>query len=308
MRQADVVVVGGGPAGLSAALVLGRCRRRVVVVDAGEPRNAASRAVHGLLGQEGVDPGELRAAARAQLRPYAVELLRGCATRARRVEAGFAVELEDGREVRGRRLLLATGLRDRLPRVRGFAPLYGVSAHHCPYCDGWEHQDEPLVAWAQGPDAAAFALLLTSWSDDVLLCTDGAPVSREDRARLRRRGVAVRADRVARLEGRGGRLRSVVFARGDAVAREALFFHLGTEVASLLAEQLGCANSEDAGVHANDEEETTTAGVWVAGDASKDVLLVVAAAAEGARAAVEIHASLLEEELAGRPKRASARR
>lgn len=297
----DVVVVGGGPAGLSAALVLGRCRRRVVVLDAGRPRNAASHALHGFLTRDGTPPLELLTIAREQLRPYAVELVDAEVVAARRHDGGgFEVELDDASRLFARRLLLATGVTDRLPEVEGFAPLYGRSAHHCPFCDGWEARDRPLVAYARDPGAADFALLLTSWSRDVLLCTDGRPLAPDDEARLAAGGVAVRTDPVARLEGHRGQLERVVFARGDAVARRALFFHLGAGSTGDLAARLGCRCDDAAGVHTGAREETSEPGVWVAGDASKDVLLAVVAAAEGARAAVDIHRSLVREELEAR--------
>ncbi len=297
----DVLIVGGGPAGLSAALVLGRCRRRVVVLDAGRPRNAASHALHGFLGRDGVPPLELLAAAREQLRPYPVELVQAEVRAARRRDegGGFEVELSDGSRRAGRRLLLATGLRDHLPDVDGFAPLYGRSVHHCPFCDGWEARDQPLAAWARAEDAVEFALLLSTWSRDVLVLTHGEALAAKDAERLARAGLAARTDPVARLEGRDGQLERVVFARGDVVARRRLFFHLGCEPTSDLAQQLGCDCSDDAGVHTGELEETSERGVYVAGDASKDVLLAVVAAAEGARAAVDIHRSLLREDLRG---------
>jgi thioredoxin reductase len=292
----DVVIVGGGPAGLSAALVLGRARRRVLVVDAGEPRNKASHAVHGFLAREATPPLELLTIAREQLRPYGIELVDGEVVAACRKPHGFEVELDDASHVFARRLLLATGIRDRLPPVEGFAPLYGKTAHHCPFCDGWEVRDQPLVAYAQGPDAGEFALLLASWSRDVLLCTDGEPLAPEWAGRLARAGIAVRTDRVVRFDGHRGHLERVVFEGGDSIARRALFFHLGTEDSVGIAERLGCKTTEDEGVVSDDYEESTQPGVWVAGDASKDVLLAIVAAAEGAKAALDIHRSLVEED------------
>lgn len=294
----DVVIVGGGPAGLSAALVLGRCRRRVVVLDAGRPRNAHSHALHGFLTRDGASPLELLTIAREQLRPYPVELVDAEVRAARRHEGGgFEVELDDASRLFARRLLLATGIRDRLPEVEGFAPLYGKTVHHCPFCDGWEARDQPLVAWARAEDAIEFAVLLSTWSRDVLVVTDGEPLSERDQERLARRGLAARTDRIERLEGRDGQLERVVFAGGDAVPRRRLFFHLGCEPSSVLAQQLGCDCSDDAGVHTGELEETSERGVYVAGDASKDVLLAIVAAAEGAKAAVDIHQALLKEDL-----------
>lgn len=292
----DVVIVGGGPAGLSAALVLGRARRRVVVIDAGRPRNLASHAVHGYLTREAVPPLELLTIAREQLRPYGTELIDAEVVAAHKKPHGFEVVLDDASHLFARRLLLATGMRDRLPEVEGFEPLYGKTAHHCPFCDGWEARDQPLVAYARGPEAGEFALLLASWSRDVLLCTDGEPLSPEWAGRLARAGIAVRTDRVTRFDGHRGHLERVVFVSGDSIARRVLFFHLGCEESTGIAERLGCRTTAEEGVVSDDFEESTQPGVWVAGDASKDVMLAIVAAAEGAKAAVDIHRSLVEED------------
>jgi thioredoxin reductase len=297
----DALIIGGGPAGLSAALVLGRARRRVVLLDDGQGRNHVTGAVHGFLTRDGVAPDELRRLACEQLKPYGVECVRLRAVAARRAKVGFDVELEDGATLTARKLLLATGVRDVLPDVPGFAPLYGTSAHHCPFCDGWEARDLPLLALAKGPEAVDYALLLTTWSKDVVLCTDGEALAKKDRKRLEAAAVVVKEERLARLEGHGAQLERAVFADGEALPRRSLFFHLGTRPTSDLAKQLGLAQDEDAGVHASAEEEKTSKdGVYVAGDASKDVLLVIVAAAEGAKAAVDIHLCLLEEDLASR--------
>lgn len=294
----DVIIVGAGPAGMSAALVLGRCRRRVLLCDGGQPRNTVSRAVHGYLSSNEVSPLEFRRIGLAQLAPYDVTIRGAEVTDARRCDEGFEVSVAGHGTERGALLLLATGTVDRLPQVEGFADLYGRSAFTCPYCDGWEVRDRPLVAYALGPGSAEFALGLKTWSADVLLCTDGeeAPAG-EEAACLERHGIPVRSDRIARLEGDNGRLGRVVFERGDAVERAALFFHLGMDQRSNLAVRLGGRVTPQRGIVTGWCEETDVPGLFVAGDASVEVELAIVAAAEGAKAAYAINRRLRERAL-----------
>src|SRR5262245_37275609 len=160
----DVIIVGGGPAGLSAALVLGRSRRRVLVCDGGEPRNASSPVAHGLLTRDGTPPFELLRIGREQLAPYTtVRFEAGCIRRVERADGGFVATKEDGEAVRSRRILLATGIVDELPAIPGFRELWGVSVLHCPYCHGWEVRDQPIACYGNGPEAFDFCVLLTGW-------------------------------------------------------------------------------------------------------------------------------------------------
>ena len=199
----DVIIIGGGPAGLSAALVLGRCRRKVLVCDTGKPRNAASHAMHGFLSRDGIPPWEFLQIAREQLRPYdTVELRDVEATAAECRESRFHVTLADGQVHQSRKLLVATGVKDNLPEIPGFQELYGKSVFHCPYCDGWEVRDQPLAIYGRGDRGLGLSLELTGWSRDLVLCTDGpAEIAPDDLARLDRNGIRVRDERVVRLEG-----------------------------------------------------------------------------------------------------------
>lgn len=294
----DTIIVGGGPAGLSAALTLGRCRRRVLVCDAGQPRNRASRHLHAYLTRDGIAPHEFLRIAREQLGQYDSVRLQACeAVEARRSGDAFEIALADGARERARTLLLATGVVDHVPAIAGIESLYGISVHHCPYCDAWEWRDRPLAVYGRG-DArgAGLALMLHLWSDDLVLLTDGpAELSPDERGRLDARGIAVREDAIARLEGRDGRLERIVFGDGSGLARAALFFNTGQHQRSPLAEALGCEFDARGGVVTTRREVgTTTDGVYVAGDASRDVQLVVVAAAEGVKAAFVINHDLLE--------------
>ena len=297
----DVVVVGAGPAGLSAALILGRCRRSVLVCDTGRPRNARSQALHGYLTRDGVPPLEFLRIARQELEPYGTIEVRHVQVTdaASREDKRFDVTLDGGERVRARKLLLATGVVDNLPSIEGFSDLYGRSVFHCPYCDGWEVRDRPIAIYGRGARGLGLSLELTAWSRDLVLCTDGpSAIDAGGLARLRRNGIAVREDRIARLEGRDGILEQIVFAAGERLARRALFFTTGQAQRSDLAVRLGCDVSEKGTVRTGKYEATHVEGLYVAGDASRAVQWVVVAAAEGAEAAFAINTDLIEEDLA----------
>jgi len=292
----DVVVVGGGPAGLSAALLLGRCRRRVLVCDTGSPRNARAAGVHGFLTRDGIDPWEFRRLGRVELARYDVEIRDVAVRDARLVDRGFEVDLEGGQRVRTRKLLLATGVCDRLPVHEGFEACYGRSVFHCPYCDGWEVRGQRIAVYAPGGRGAGLAWKLTQWSPDVLLCTDGrARLDNPTRVRLMAAGVRLRTDAVLRLEHEEGRLRQVVFRAGEPEPCDALFFSTGQAQQSELARRLGCRFNRRGTVKTGRHERTGVPGLFVAGDASRDVQLVVVAAAEGVKAAFAINTELQEQ-------------
>ncbi len=296
----DVVIVGAGPAGLSAALMLGRCRRRVLVCDTGRPRNRASQALHGYLTRDGIPPLEFLAIARAQLQQYTTVELRDVEVlEAQCRESLFAVTLAGGEEVVSRKLLLATGVVDNLPEVEGVRDFYGRSVFHCPYCDGWELRDQPLAVYGRGEKGVGLSLEMTAWSRDLMLFTDGDDgIDAKQRKRLERHGIALREERVARLDGAGGVLKAVVLANGEAVPRRAMFFTLGQEQRSQLAIRLGCDIGEKGTVRTGKYETTHLKGLFVAGDASRAVQWVVVAAAEGAEAAFAINTDLIKEDLA----------
>ena len=294
-----MLVVGGGPAGLSAALVLGRALRTTLVCDAGSPRNARSHAVHGFLTRDGIPPAELRAASRAELARYeSVTLEDALVTGVERDGAHFTYTLAGGRSGRARRVLLATGVVDDLPALEGLEALYGTSVFHCPFCDGWEVRGGALAVYGGGEHAAGLALELKAWSPDVVLL---GRVSPADRERLDAEGVIVREEKVQRLEGEGGKLARVVFEDGATLARAALFFCTGHRQGSDLAQRLGCPLDDKGSVATVDPTRTCVPGVFVAGDASKLSHMVVVAAAEGALAAIAIHNELSEEDRAVRP-------
>lgn len=200
--------------------------------------------------------------------------------------------------VRARKLLLATGVVDSLPAIEGLCDLYGTSVFHCPYCDGWELRDQPLAVYGRGERGYGLSLELTAWSRDVVLLTDGpSEIDDEKRSRLERNGIALREERVARLEGADGILEHVVFESGERVARRGLFFTEGQYQRSALSERLGCEINEKGTVRTGKYETTHLPGLFVAGDASRAVQWVVVAAAEGAEAAFAINTDLLKQGL-----------
>jgi thioredoxin reductase len=296
----DVIVVGGGAAGLSAAIVLGRCRRHVVVCDVGQPRNQASRAVHCLLGHEGTPPRDLLVSARFELERYpTVELHADRVTNITLSRNRFSVECAEGSTLRARKVLLTTGLTDDVPQLEGIEGLYGRSVHHCPYCDGFEHRDQPLAVYGVGDKGAGLALMMKQWSSNVVLCTDGpSQVSSITQERLQQHGITVCCERISKLEGTDdGILQEIHLEIGKTLKREAMFFTTGCRQSSDLSAALGCARDGKGSIVTDPlTEESSVRGVYVAGDASRDVLLVAVAIAEGAKAAVAINRALLQED------------
>jgi thioredoxin reductase len=295
----DVIIVGAGPAGLSAALMLGRCRRSVLVCDTGRPRNAASRALHGFLTRDGVSPAEFLRLAREQLLRYdTVELRNVEVLDAECRDFRFHVTLATGEQAVSRKLLIATGVVDNLPPIEGFRDFYGASVFHCPYCDGWEVKDQPIAIYGRGERGLGLSLELTGWSRDLVLLTDGpAEIDDEGRSRLERNGIAVRDAPIARLEGTDGVLERIVFDTGEDLPRRALFFTTGQFQRSDLSVRLGCEFNEKGTVRTGRYESTHLHGLYVAGDASRAVQWVVVAAAEGAEAAFAINTDLVKEDL-----------
>lgn len=285
----DAIVVGGGPAGLSAALVLGRCRRRTLVCDKGEYRNRSSAALHGFLGRDGSSPGQLLAEARTQLQRYPqVMLEESDVLDIRKLpDKRFAVRTHKATHITAG-VLIATGTEDQLPDVPGLAACYGISAHVCPYCDGWENRDAPIAVLGEGEKATAFACLMQQWSADLVLCTNGSErLSAAAERTLQSKGIAVVTQAVSALEAEAGHLKSIVFQDGSRLARQALFLSAGQKPRDGLLRSLGCEVGEH-GVVCNPDGITCVPGVLVAGDVSRDVQLAVIAAAEGGRAAVAL--------------------
>jgi thioredoxin reductase len=294
----DVIVVGGGPAGLSAALMLGRCRRRVLLCDLGQPRNRRAAALHGYLTRDGIAPATLNELGRAELPRYGIEVRRLGVTGATQVDGDrYRVVLADGAHEDARFLLIATGVVDDVPGITGFDECYGRSLFHCPYCDGWEWRDRRIAVFGPAAGGIHLALALKTWSADVALCTHGSRVDRARRERLERNGITVHTRRIDRLEQADGALTSIVFQSGAPLPRDVMFFTTGQHPQSDLATTLGCSLTRRGTVRTGNLCDTNIPRVFVAGDASRDAQFVVVAAAEGVKAAVAINHALQAEEL-----------
>jgi thioredoxin reductase len=299
----DVVIVGAGPAGLNAALILGRATRSVLLCDRGTPRSWASLAMYGFITRDGTPPEVFRRAARRELLRYPnvtcrdAEVLRA----ARDGRHGFRVTIRGGRTVRCRKLLIATGVLDVLPAIDGIEAYFGISVFQCPYCDGWEFRDRALAIYGQGNRGFEMVRALTCWSDDLVLCTNGpSRLSAQQKAALRRKRIPLREDRIAQLHGRRGRLVALEFENGSALQRDAMFFDMPARAQSRLTESLGCRYTRSGGIRSGRYEATSVPGVYVAGNIIRDVQLAVVAAAEGAKAAFGINRALTREDFARR--------
>ena len=309
----DVVVVGGGPAGLSAALMLGRCCRRVLLCDAGQPRNPG-RHMHCFLTRDGADPAELRRLGRSEIAHYDTVEIRDVevtdVARDRRAgEGGFLVLLADGTAVATRKLLLATGLVDDLPPVAGLRELWGRSSFPCPYCDGWEFRGKRIGVLGQGDSAVGLCRSLSGWSRDILLASHQAPpVSDEQERELSAGGVQVVRAPVTRVagplnDGRGP-VRLFVDDGSSPLERDVLFVSNPQHQRSPLVALLGCHLNQQGRVATGDHESTNVPGLFVAGDASENVQFAMVAAAEGLEAAFAINRALAREDFARpRPER-----
>jgi len=305
LRLYDCIVVGAGPAGLSASLFLARYRRRILTFHHNSPRNEYAHNVHGFLGHDGIPPAELLARGRDEVTSYGGLIVQGCVTGIERlsnqhfrVSAGNANE--DARTFDARRVLLATGLRDLTPDCPGFRDFYGASVHHCPDCDGYEYTDKRIAVLGSGTKTVGFALGLLTWTNKITVITENKDgLSKNDRARLAAFDLNVRDESIKALEGdlTWKQLQRVIFSNGDALECDGLFFNLGTEPASNLHEMLGCELDEDCGlVWVDETRQTSVEGVYAAGDITPHSQLAVVAAAEGAMAAIHIHDSLIPSE------------
>lgn len=293
----DVVIVGAGPAGLSAALVLGRACRKVLLCDNETPRNWASKAIYGFLTRDGMTPADFREAARVELQRYP----NICRAKA---EVSDAKRLADGtfairagrRTVISRKVLIATGVLDKLPAIPGIESFFGTSVFQCPYCDGWELRGARVAVYGKARSALEIARSLTGWTDDIALCTNGrAGLSDGDKLRLHRNNVRLFEQPITGLHGAGGKLEAIEFQDGAVLERSALFFDTACMGRSQLAVSLGCQFNRRGGIRCGQYEATSVAGVFVAGNVIKDVQLSIVAAGEGARAAFGINRALIRE-------------
>ena len=295
----DCIVIGAGPAGLSASLFLARYLRRTLTFHHNSPRNEYAHGVHGFLGHDGIRPLELLARGRDEVTGYGGLIVEARVDTVEKISAERFRVISGGKTFEARRLLLATGLRDLTPDCPGFREFYGSSVHHCPDCDGYEVKDKRVAVLAHDNNAAGFTANLLTWTRQLTLLTDGREISNDDRAKLTALDIAIRKEAIAALEGDkpARQLQRVLFSEGDPLECDALFFNLGTELATNFHETLGCRLDPECGlVWVDDTQQTSVVGVYAAGDVTPKSQLAVVAAAEGAMAAIHIHRSLIPKE------------
>lgn len=300
MLDNDVVVVGGGLAGLTAAMMLGRSRRRVVVMDTGEPRNAPAEHLHGFPSRDGADPAELLTSSREEVLAYGGEIRNGRVERLGRAdEQGFTVRLADGAEVTTRALLVATGLRDELPEIPGVSDHWGDTVLHCPYCHGFEVRDTPLAV--VGGDNRPFTLhqaqLVRQWSDDVVFFPHLITLTDDERDRLAARGVRVVDGKVARIVGDGSGVSGIELADGRTVPRAAVFVGPRFVPCDRLLTGLGCEVDDNGWVHVDPSGHTSVPGVWAAGNVVDSPAQLINAAGAGSKAAIALNHYLLADDV-----------
>ena len=298
----DVLIVGGGAAGLSAALVLSRARRSVVVIDAGQPRNAPAAHMHGFLGSDGLPPADLLAAGRREILGYGAKLVPGTATAIAPVETGegvprFEVTLDDGTAIAARRILVSTGLRDDVPDIPGLKERWGRDVLHCPYCHGFEVRDQPLGVIGGTTEAVLHAQIIRQWSEDVIYFSNGIAVDDVDRERFQVRNIAIVDGQIAHLVIEDDHLTGVGLVSGDVVPRAAVFVRPRFIPNADLLAGLGCASDTNGWTTTDQTGRTSVPGLWAAGNAVNPRAQVITAAGEGSAAAIAINNDLVEEDV-----------
>jgi thioredoxin reductase len=298
MSEYDVVIIGGGAAGLSAALVLSRARRKVAVVDAEAPRNAPAARLHGFLSRDGLPPGELLAAGRAEVEGYGGEVIQGAVASATQDSpSAFQVHLADGAVLSARRLLVATGLRDELPEIPGVRERWGQDVLHCPYCHGYEVRDRQLGVVGGGPNAVHQAQLVRQWADDVVFFPHTTELTADEREQLRARAIGVVEGTVVRLVVESGTLYGVELEDGSMIRRGAVFVGPRFVPNDDLLAGLGCVVDDNGWAVTDATGRTSVPGVSVAGNTANPRAQVITAAGEGSAAAIALNADLVDDDV-----------
>lgn len=290
----DVVIIGGGPAGLNAALVLGRARKNVAVIDEGRPRNAVTREAHGFLTRDGISPSEFRRIAMEEIGAYpSVSFVSDTAVSMAGTDGQFQIATAGGIIVASKKLLFAVGMKDRPLDIPGLAEVYGKSAFVCPYCDGWELRDEPLVVINKGAEVMHFAPLISGWTNRFTICTNGPDeLTDAQREELRRNQVPMFDSPIRYIDSNDGIVRQVVLEDGTTIPCRGIFFKPDLVTGSDLPRAIGCHITEAGTVVVDDFGKTNVPGVYSAGDAASRLHQAIAAASMGAFAAAAINNEL----------------
>ncbi|WP_080848902.1 NAD(P)/FAD-dependent oxidoreductase [Cytobacillus gottheilii] len=292
----ECIIIGGGPAGLNAALVLGRARRQTVLFDNNDARNKVTHESHGFITRDGVTPKEFREAAHNDIFKYpSVKIEKETIIEVYKEENGLiSVKTADGQIITSKKLIFATGLKERLPNVEGVREFYGKSLFSCPYCDGWEQRDQPLVLISENAHAVHMAKMIYQWSKDLIICTNGNTIiSEEDKLVFERKGILVREEKIARLHGAEGKLEKVIFEDGHEILRTGGFVTTELYQGNQFGASLGCASNENGGIIVDALGKTNITGVFAAGDTSfSGPSQLIIAASEGVRAAAGVNSEL----------------
>ncbi|MBU5442476.1 NAD(P)/FAD-dependent oxidoreductase [Paenibacillus sp. MSJ-34] len=290
----DVAIIGGGPAGLNAALVLGRARKHVVVIDEGRPRNAVTRETHGFLSRDGISPGEFRRMAEEEIGAYSsVSFMADTAVSIAGTDGQFQIETTRGQTFASKKVLFAVGMKDRPLNIPGLAEVYGISAFVCPYCDGWELRDQPLVIITKGTELLHFAPLISGWTNRFSVCTNGPDeLTGAEREELQRHRVPLYDTPIRSIDSSDGIVRQVVLEDGTIIPCRGLFFKPELVTGSDLPRAIGCQITEAGMVDVDDFGKTNVPGVYSAGDAASRLHQAIAAASMGAFVAAAMNNEL----------------
>ncbi|WP_200416002.1 NAD(P)/FAD-dependent oxidoreductase [Virgibacillus salexigens] len=295
----DCAVIGGGPAGMNASLVLGRSRRKTILFDDNQPRNAVTNESHGFLTRDGITPSEFRRLGQEDLKKYPdVTIKKQRVTEVHKVQQLFTMQTEAGEVYRSKKLILATGLKETLPNVKQMQQFYGTSIFSCPFCDGWELRDRRLAIIADNTHAFHMAKVAFNWSKDLILCTNGNYIlSSEQQDLLEKKGIHVYVESITSLVGENGYLEKIIFADGTEILRDGGFVVPEMKQASSIGESLGCELNEQGGIITDRIGRTNVDGVFASGDmAIAGPAQLVIAASEGHKAAIGVNAAFIEED------------
>lgn len=293
-KRYDVLIVGGGPAGLNAALVLGRARKEVAVIDEGSPRNAVTQHAHGFLTRDGITPGEFRRIAQEEISAYpSVTFIQDKAVAAAGEDGDFQITTAQGAVYKGKKLFFAVGMADRPLNLPGLSEVYGKSAFVCPYCDGWELRDERLVVINQGPELMHFAPVLYGWSKKLTICTNGPDgLTEAQREELQQHGISLFDSPIAGIDSADGIVNQVVLEDGTSISCRGIFFKPDLVMGSQLPQEMGCTMTDEGIVAVDEYGKTSIQGIYCAGDAASRMHQAIAAAAKGALTAAAMNTEL----------------
>ncbi|WP_042349802.1 NAD(P)/FAD-dependent oxidoreductase [Bacillus massiliigorillae] len=293
----DCAVIGGGPAGMSASLVLGRARRNVILFDDNEPRNAVTRESHGFLTRDGVKPNELKKIARTELSKYpSIILQRMKIASIRKGDNHFSIETLEGELYSARKIIFATGVKEALPNIEGIQTFYGNSIYSCPYCDGWEMKEKAIAIISNHQAIFESIKLIYNWSKNLIVCTDGShTLSEEEKSELERKEIQLFEQKVKQLVGNEGMVKAIRFADGVEVPIEGGFITPEWVSTTSIAQSLGCEIDKNGGLNTDGLGRTNIEGIYAAGDVTTPSQVVIAAG-EGSKAAIGVNTDLTNED------------